>query len=189
MRNLFLHINMSLDGFIEDHARDIDWHFVDDEFEEYINQILRSIDGMIFGRSAHEKLAQYWPTAATQPEASGRHLEAARMMNELPKYVVTNGRYQSEWQNTIVLSGDVATEVRRIKGEPGMDLALFAGARVVQSFIDLGLLDEYRLVVNPILLGDGTSLFSRRHKRLSLELMDATTFTSGAVVLRYRPTD
>ena len=95
MRKVFLHINVSIDGQIEDRNGDIGWHFVDDEFEEYINEILRLIDGMIFGRTAHQKLAEYWPTAAENPEASLRHVEAARMMNALTKYVVSDSGYES----------------------------------------------------------------------------------------------
>ena len=106
MGELFLHINVSLDGYIERNNHDIDWHFADDEFEQYINEILHSIDSMIFGRTAHEKLAEYWPLAASgggdraqapTEGVSSQHIEAARMMNELPKYVVTRGSYQTRW--------------------------------------------------------------------------------------------
>lgn len=141
LRKVFLHINVSLDGFIEDDNHEIDWHFVDDEFEEYINDLLSSIDGMIFGRVAHQLLAEYWPTAASRPEASPRDVEAAGMM-------ISNGSYQTEWQNSHVISGDVAGEIRKLKDQPSKDIALFAGAGVAQSFMELNLLDEYRLVLN-----------------------------------------
>jgi dihydrofolate reductase len=105
MRRLFLQINVSLDGFIEDPTGEIDWHFVDDEFEEFTNDTLRSIDAMVFGRVAYEKLAEYWPTAASNPDASERHIEAARLMNELPKYVVSDRLERTEWQNSHIVSG------------------------------------------------------------------------------------
>ncbi|MCI0624266.1 MAG: dihydrofolate reductase family protein [Acidobacteria bacterium] len=153
MRKVFLHINVSLDGFIEDENHEMDWHFVDEEFEEYINDILRSIDGMIFGRVTHQLLAEYWPTAGSNPEASQRRIEAARLMNSLPKYVISNSLYRTGWQNSHVISGDTAGRIRRLKAEPGKDIALFAGAIVTQTFMKLDLIDEYRIIVNPVLLG------------------------------------
>jgi dihydrofolate reductase len=133
---VFLHINVSVDGYIERDNHDIDWHFADDEFEAYINEVLGSIGGMIFGRTAHEKLAEYWPTATTgggdrsQAPAQGvseQHLEAARMMNELPKYVVSNSQYEPAWANSHVLGDDLSAEVARLKEEHDRNLALVAG--------------------------------------------------------------
>lgn len=187
MRKVFLHMNVSLDGLIEDDDHDIDWHFVDDEFEEYINNVLRSIDGMIFGRVAHRVLSEYWPTAASNPEASDRHLEAVRMMNSLPKYVISDGDYETRWQNSHVIRGDVASEIRRLKNKPEKDIALFAGAGVAQSFIRMGLIDEYRIVVNPVLLGGGTPLFKGGREKINLRLLNTKTFGSGVLVLTYKP--
>lgn len=187
MRKVFLHINVSLDGFIEDESHEMDWHFVDDEFEEYINEVLGSIDAMIFGRVTHQLLAEYWPTAGSNPEASKRHIQAARMMNSLPKYVMSNGSYTSDWQNSHTVGGDIAAQIKRLKAQPGKDIALFAGARAAQTFMKLDLIDEYRIIVSPALLGSGTPLFSHGRRKVKLKLLDARTFSSGAIVLRYRP--
>jgi dihydrofolate reductase len=165
MRKLLLHIMVSLDGLIEDRDRGLDWHFSDDECERYINEVLGSIDGMIFGRVAHQLLAEYWPTAGGDPEASEAHVEAARMMNALPKYAVTASPYETDWQSSHVLSGDIAARVRALKDDPGRD----------------------RLVVNPVLLGDGTPLFKRPSDRARLKLAWTRPFESGAIVLCYRP--
>ncbi len=187
MRKIFLHTNVSLDGFIEDQNHEIDWHFADDEFEEYINGVLRSIDGMIFGRVAHQVLAEYWPNATQQPNVSKRHLEAVKMMNALPKYVPTDGAYETNWENSHVISGDVPKQIKALKAQPGKDLALFAGAGIAQSFNDLGLIDEYRLIINPIFLGKGTPLFKASTYRAELQLVDLRQFKSGATVLSYIP--
>jgi dihydrofolate reductase len=187
MRKVFLHINISLDGFIEDDKHEMDWHFVDDEFEEYIKEVLRSIDGMIFGRVAHQLLAEYWPTAASKPGASPRDVETATMMNTLPKYVISRESYQTEWQNSHIISGDVAGEIRNLKDEPGKDIALFAGAGVARSFMQLDLLDEYRLILNPVVLGRGTPLFRNGNDKRNLELLETLRFSSGAMVLTYKP--
>jgi len=185
MRKLFLHINMSLDGYIDDRDRQMDWHFVDRQFEEYINGVLSGIDGMVFGRVTHELLAQYWPTAAAEPGASEAHRESARWMHSLPKYVISRGGYTSPWHNSHAVS-DIGTWWRQKRQEPGRDFALFAGAGAAQAFDALGLVDEYRILLNPVLLGGGTPLFGPAPGCRPLELLGTETFGSGVVVLRYR---
>lgn len=192
MRKLFLHINVSLDGFIEDQHRQIDWHFMDDEFEEYVNNMLRSIDAMLFGRVAYELLASYWPTAAENPAAAvnpenpERHIEAAFMMNKLPKYVVSKTLRTTEWNNSHIINGNIAEEIAKLKAEPGKDIALFAGANLVSTFMKLNLIDEYRLIINPVLLGKGTRLFNGEYEKSNLELLDVKKFGNGALVLSYK---
>ena len=186
MRKIFLNIGMTLDGYIEDDDHTVNWHFVDDEFEQYINELLRSIDGMIYGRIAHQSLSEYWPTATSNAEASPRHLEAAEMMNALPKYAISDSGYETDWVNSHVVSGDIAGYFRRLKAEPGKDIALFAGAVVARSFIEKGLLDEIRVIVNPILLGSGTPLFVPGMPKRQLILMNTRTFAAGAILLEYK---
>lgn len=187
MRKIFLHIMMSLDGYIEDGEHQLDWHFVDEEFEKYINDVLRSIDGMIFGRKAHQQLAAYWPTAGANPEASDEHRESARLMQVLTKYAISRGGYETDWENSVVIDSDVAEKIRSLKQEEGRDIALFGGASIFQALDDLGLVDEYRIIVNPIVLGRGTPLFAARNKRTPLELRGIKQFKSGAVAVTYVP--
>lgn len=187
MAELFLHINVSLDGFIEDASGEIDWHFSDDEFEAYLADLLQSIDGMFFGRIAHQLLAGFWPGAAELPGVSEHHLTMTALMNRLPKYVPTRGEYSTTWENSHVLEGDVAAQVHRLKEEAGRDLALFAGGATARSFLAAYLLDEVRLIVNPVVLGSGRRLFERGMDRREMQLLGSRTFASGATVLRYRP--
>jgi dihydrofolate reductase len=185
-RKLFLQINMTVDGCVEDANGDIDWHFADDEFDAFILDTLRSIDGMVFGRVAFEKLATYWPTAE-QAARSATQRETAVLMNELPKYVVSQTLAGSGWRNSHVVAGDVAAAIQRLKARPGKDLALFAGAATARSFVRLGLVDELRLIVNPLLQGRGTRLFRGEDEPRQLTLTSARPFVSGAVVLTYTP--
>jgi dihydrofolate reductase len=185
-RRLFLQINMTIDGYVEDANGDIDWHFADAEFDAFILDTLRSIDGMVFGRVAFEKLAGYWPTAE-QAARSDTQRKTARLMNELPKYVVSQTLTGSDWAGSHVVSGDVRAEILRLKARPGDDLALFAGAVTARSFIRLGLVDELRLIVNPLLQGGGTRLFDGEGGPVRLALANARPFASGAVVLTYVP--
>jgi dihydrofolate reductase len=188
MAKLFLHISVSLDGFIEDENKSLDWTFGTSEFDDYINALLHSIDGMIFGRKAHELLAQYWPAAETDAKQSAVNLDTARLMNVLPKYALTRGGYKTDWANSHVISGDMAAEIGKLKREAKKDIALFAGAGAAQSLSDLGLIDEYRLLLNPILLGNGKLLFGPGHRQVKLALKDVTRFGSGAMVLAYTKT-
>lgn len=184
-RKLFLQINATLDGYIEDTNGDIDWHFADDEFDTFITETLRSIDGMVFGRVAFGKLAAYWPTAAASL-ATDVQRESSRLMNELPKYVVSKTLTGSDWNNSQVLSGDITAEIKALKAQPGKDLALFAGAQAATSFVRDGLVDELRLIVNPMLQGGGTRLFDGSYDTARLALKDVRRFASGALVLTYQ---
>lgn len=186
MSKLFLQINASLDGYIEDERREMDWHFSDDDFDAFINEMLNSIDAMIFGRVAFELLAQYWPTAGQNPDATPRQREAARLMHALPKYVVSNRLRSTDWHNAHIFSGDVIEQVRALKTRSNRDIALFAGAAAASSFLRAGLVDEIRLIVNPILFGAGTRLFQDGIARTSLTLAQTRVFRSGALLLTYR---
>jgi dihydrofolate reductase len=195
MRRLFLQINVSLDGFIEDAEGEIDWHFADDEFEEFVNDTLRSIDAMVLGRVAYELLAEFWPAAVSDPEASaaqiGRdprhHAGTARLMNELPKFVVSNRLERTSWHNSHLIKGDVAAQIDGLKQQPGRDIALFAGAHTASTFTQLRLIDEYRLILNPVLLGAGTRLFQDGWGRTNLRMRETRPFRSGAILLHYEP--
>ena len=182
MRKLFLQINVSVDGYINDDAGDIDWHFADEEFQRYIDDTLQSIDGMILGRLAFEQLAAYWPTAGSEasPVQVGR-------MHELPKYVLSGTLERSDWHNSRVLGGDPAAAIAELKRQDGRDLALFAGGKAATSAISLGLVDEYRLILNPALLAGGIPLFSGQYPRGELRLTGTRQFASGALVLTYEP--
>lgn len=184
MRKLFLHVNVSVDGYITDSAGDIDWHFSDEEFQQYLDQLLDSIDGMLFGRVAFEQLAAYWPTAGG--EASPTQV---RRMHDLPKYVLSRTLERTEWHNSHLLGPDPGSAITQLKQQDGRPLALFAGAGAASMAVQLGLLDELRLVVNPVLLGGGIRLFDAGYARTELCLTQTRTFTSGALVLTYERTD
>ncbi|GAA3397516.1 dihydrofolate reductase family protein [Cryptosporangium minutisporangium] len=182
MGRLFLHINVSLDGYVNDAAGAIDWHFADEEFQRYIDDLLTDIGGMVFGRVAFEELAGYWPHAGA--EASPTQV---RRMHELPKHVLSRSLRSSDWHNSHVLGDDPAEAITRLKQQSGQDLALFAGGRAASAAAGLGVVDEYRLVVNPVLLGGGTRLFDGPYARTELRLTRTRQFESGALLLVYEP--
>jgi dihydrofolate reductase len=184
MAPLFLQISVSLDGFIEDRDHDIEWMVNDTSLDALATATLKSIDGMIFGRKAHELLAKFWPTAGDTPGASAELIEQARLMHELPKYVLTHGDERTGWANSHAITVD---DIPRLKKDASRQLAVFAGALTSQTLLARDLVDEIRLFVYPVLLGGGTRLFADDGRRRSLELIAIQPFASGATLQRFLP--
>ncbi|NEW42119.1 dihydrofolate reductase [Nocardia cyriacigeorgica] len=180
MRDIFLHINVSLDGYICDAAGDIDWAFADAEFQQYLDDLLGSIDGMIFGRVAYEQLAAYWPTAGDEATATQR-----KMMHELPKFVLSRTLKSTDWHNSHLLGADPFAAIRELAQQPGRPIALFAGGSAATALLEAGLLDELRLVLNPVLLGGGTRLFDGSYPKTNWSSTETRQFAGGATLLRY----
>jgi dihydrofolate reductase len=193
MRKLILCMMTSLDGVTARPNRDLEWFLADPEFEAEMIGLLRAVDGMLFGRVAYEELAQYWPNAGTDDAADApggftsreNRIEFARLMNSVPKLVVSRTLGELTWGPGRVIGGDLAETVRALKREPGRDLVLFAGASVASAFIDLDLFDEYRLLLHPIVLGQGLDLFANIRAERPLTLIEAKPYPSGVVLVRY----
>ena len=183
MSELFLQISVSLDGYIEDRDGDIEWMTGDTSFDALATATLKSIDGMIFGRKAHALLAGFWPKAADAPDASPDLIEQTRLMNALPKYVLTHGDERTGWANSHAIR---AGDVPRLKSEAKRPIALFAGAAAAQALLERGFVDEIRLILYPVLLGGGTLLFAEKGSRRNLKLTGSERFESGATLQRYR---
>jgi dihydrofolate reductase len=183
MAELFLQISVSLDGYIEDRNRDIEWMTGDTSFDAFATATLKSIEGMILGRKAHELLATFWPTAGDSAGASPDLIEQARLMNALPKYVLTHDGERTAWSNSHPITAD---DVPRLKREATRPIALFAGARAARVMLEREVVDEIRLIQYPILLGGGTPLFADDGRRRNLRLISSERFESGATLTRYR---
>jgi dihydrofolate reductase len=179
MRSLFWQISVTLDGLMEGPNRELDdtAQFEDKDFDRYASEMLQSIDAVLLGRRTYELFAGYWPSA-TGPDA-GR-------LNELPKIVFSRTLKEVGWRNSRLVSGNVEEEVTRLKRQPGNDIALFGSADLAATLIRLGLIDEYRILVTPVVLGSGTPAFKDIKARAALNLSKATAWSSGIVALYYR---
>ena len=181
MRRLFVFNFVTLDGYFEGPNRDISWHNVDDEFNEYAVDMLNSVDTLLFGRVTYELMANYWPT----PDAMKNDPIVAERMNNLAKVVFSRTLNKVEWHNTRLLKGDIGEEIKKMKQQPGKNMALLGSGSIMSEFAQRGLIDEYRIMVNPVVLGNGKPLFKGMHDRLNLQLLKTKTFKSGNVLLYY----
>lgn len=177
-------MSVSLDGFIEGPDRELDWHMVDDELHSHFNEQLGAMGAFLSGRVTYELMAEFWPTADTNPSSTGPMVEFARIWRDMPKIVFSRTLDEAGW-NTTVVREVVPEEVMALKAQPGGDLAL-GGADLTASFTRHDLIDEYRLYVHPVVIGRGRTMFQASDVRIELGLAETRTFGNGVVLLRYR---
>ena len=182
MRKVIYSLGVSLDGFIAGPDGAIDWSAPDDELHRFHNEQTRELDAHFCGRRLYEDMV-YWETADQNPSAAEHVVEFAHIWQALPKIVFSTTLKAVEG-NARLATGDVAEEVAKLKQEPGRDLAV-GGAGLAATFTKLGLIDEYRLFVSPVVLGGGTPYFPALDQRIGLELVETRTFGSRVVYLRY----
>jgi dihydrofolate reductase len=170
----------TLDGFVEGPGRDISWH--NDVWGEELEQLSieqgHAAGALMFGRVTYELMAGHWPSA---------NGVVADLMNGLPKYVFSRTLKTSDWSHTQIFGADVPATVARLKRDAAKDIYVFGSADLASTLISHGLIDEFRIGVAPILLGQGTPLFKPSSQRHKLKLLDARALSVGAVILRYAP--
>lgn len=184
-RRLYVSMIMSLDGYIEGPNRELDWF--DDgnlQFERYAEEMIDSVGVAIYGRRSYELMIRYWPDAETNPR-SPQDLAFARKMNALPKVVLSRTLERATWNNTQIVR-DVDA-IAALKREPGKPVVAWAGAGLVSALTRANLVDEYRVVVHPVVLGGGTPLFEDVGLRLKLRQVRTQTLGNNVSVLCYEP--
>jgi dihydrofolate reductase len=174
---------VSLDGYFVDDSGDMSWAHKDDpEWREFTTGNAAGGEGvLVFGRRTYEMMAQYWPT----PMAMDNAPVVAEAMNSMPKIVFSKTLAKATWRNTTLLKGEPAAEIRRLKGLPGKDMVIFGSGTIVAQLADPGLIDEYQIIVNPIILGRGRTMFQGVQKKVALRLTKTRTFGNGNVLLCY----
>ncbi|HZR95777.1 MAG TPA: dihydrofolate reductase family protein [Gaiellaceae bacterium] len=181
MRRLILQTSVSIDGYVAALDRSHPWSEGgdgDEDVKQWILESVRAAGAHLMGRVTYEEMASVWPTSDS---------EFAAPMNEIPKVVFSKTLERADWPETRIARGDLHDEVERLKREPGGDLIAYGGARLDQSLSRLGLVDEYRLMVQPAALGAGLPLFKDLPGPLHLDLVDARVYSSGLAIHVYRP--
>jgi len=181
MRRLIMWNMVTLDGFFEGpKSWEIDWHeYVwGEELEQLSKEQLRSADMLLFGRVTYQGMAGYW---------SSEKGEIADSMNNMPKVVFSRTLEKAEWKNTRLVKENAEQEVAKLKQQPGKDLFIFGSANLSSTLMQHRLIDEYRLGVNPVILGAGNPLFKASPNRMKMKFLEARPLKSGCVILRYQP--
>jgi dihydrofolate reductase len=184
MRKLVVFNQMTLDGYIADARGDMSWAHQDDpEWTAFAAENARGGGVLLFGRITYEMMASYWPTPAARANAPA----VAEGMNRMPKVVFSRTLDKASWQNTTLVKGDIVAAVRGMKHEPGEGMAILGSGSIVSQLTQARLIDEYQIVVHPVVLGKGKSMFEGIGDRLSLRLTKTRVFGNGSVVLWYEP--
>lgn len=173
---------MTLDGFC-DHTAVI----ADDEMHEHYNELLRNVDTMLFGRTTYQLMESYWPTIVNDPTGNKPEDEFAVLIDNIQKIVYSRTLKTVDWKNTTLKHEINTKEILELKQQPGKDM-LVGSPSLIVAFTQLGLIDEYQLNINPIIVGSGLVLFKNIKDRIDLKLLKTKTFGCGAIVLYYGPT-
>jgi dihydrofolate reductase len=184
MRKLSVFNSVSLDGYFTDAHGDMSWaHREDDEWSAFASENASGGGVLLFGRITFELMAAFWPT----PEAFATMPAVAERMTALRKVVFSRTLERPSWANTEVVSGDIEGAVQRMKVEPGPDMVVLGSGTIVSQLTDARLIDEYQIVVTPIVLGTGRTMFDGIREKVELTLTHTRAFANGNVVLWYEP--
>ena len=183
MRKLIVSNLATVDGFFAGPNREIDWFIVDKEFISYSEKMLNSADLLLFGRITYQVMVSYW---STQHAITNDPVVAERM-NNLAKIVFSKTLQGVEWNNTKLATQCTIEEIETLKQQPGKDIVVLGSAQIASALTQLGLVDEYRIILNPLILGAGKPLFGGIDGRLPLQLLRSATHKSGNLILYYRP--
>jgi dihydrofolate reductase len=187
MRKVVSLMHVSLDGFVADPDGGLYWAIVDGEIQTYVENLLRTVDMALYGRTTYHMMEGYWPTVPANPESTKHEIDHAHWVENVSKVVFSRTLSEVTWNNTKLVKGNILEEVSRRKNEPGGDMMIFGSPGITQTFMQLGLIDEYRWNINPVILGSGIPLFKGGTEKLPLKLIEAKTFQSGVLGLCYQP--
>ncbi len=187
MAKLFLFMMVSVDGFFEGPEHDLSWHNVDAEFNEFAIEQTKAVGALLFGRRTYELMKSYWPSE----QARQGDPAVAELMNTAPKIVfstsLAGGQETEYWRNVTLMKELKKSEIEKLKEASQKDLGIFGSNNLCVQLMALGLVDEFRIMVNPVAIGKGTPLFYGLPGRFKFGLSESRQFASGNLLLRYRP--
>lgn len=186
MRKLVVFNHVTLDGYFVDINGDMSWAKANQQDPEWNAFVAENASGggvLVFGRITYELMASFWPT----PFAIENMPVVAERMNSMPKVVFSRTLDQVSWNNTTLVKGDLPAEIRKLKQEPGEGMVIMGSGSIVSQLAQEGLIDEFQIVVNPVVLGKGRTMFDGIKEKLSLKLTKSRAFGNGNVLLGYEP--
>jgi dihydrofolate reductase len=186
MRKVVLFIHLSLDGFAAGPNGELDWMSYDEELEKYAEGVVSTVGAALYGRVTFQMMESYWPTVLKNSSSTKHDIDHAHWIEKISKVVFSKSLNKVEWNNTRLIKDNVAEEVSKLKQQPGKDLVIFGSPGLAQTLMRLDLIDEYRLTVNPVVLGVGKPLFKDIRAKVTLKLLETKTFASGVTGLHYK---
>ncbi|MVM35386.1 dihydrofolate reductase [Spirosoma sp. HMF4905] len=185
MRKLIFFMHTSLDGFVAGPNGEMDWINLDDALFDFVGTMTDQSDTALYGRVTYQLMEGYWPTAAEQPDASKHDIEHGNWYNNVAKVVLSTTIDETGLTNTTVISNQLADNINKLKQQEGKNILIFGSPGASQSLLNLGLIDEFWLFVNPIILGQGLSLFNHITGTTNLKLLETRSFDCGVLALHY----
>jgi dihydrofolate reductase len=185
MRNLIFFMHTSLDGFVAGPNGEMDWIRFDDELFDFVATMTDKADAALYGRVTYEMMQGYWPTAADKPNATKHDKEHSAWYKQVSKIVLSSTLSGEGLDKTTVISDQLSDNINRIKNQDGKNILIFGSPRASHSLLGLGLIDEFWVFVNPVLLGKGMPLFKNVVETTNLKLVESKTFSCGVMALHY----
>ncbi|MEO6521395.1 MAG: dihydrofolate reductase family protein [Mucilaginibacter sp.] len=181
MRKLSVFNFISLDGYYKDLNNSMQWHEHGGEEADFSKESSQGGDILLFGRVTYDMMYSFWPTDAAKQSMP----EVADNMNRSEKIVFSNTLKKADWDNTTIISGGIVEQVKKLKATPGKDMTILGSGTIVSQFAEADLIDKYIIMIDPIALGGGISIFTGMEKTLDLKLTSSRAFKSGVMLLNY----
>ena len=186
MRKLVVFMHVTLDGFVAGPNGEMDWINIGDEIFDYAGRQTDSADTAMYGKNTFLMMNGYWPTAANQPNASKHDIQHSNWYNQVEKVVLSKTLNEKDYPEIKVIRNNPETEINKLKQKPGKNILIFGSADAVHSLMSLNLIDDYWLMINPVIIGQGIPLFKGIKKKTNVKLNEGKVLTSGVVCLHYK---
>lgn len=186
MRNLIYFMHASLDGFVASTNGELNWVTVDDEIFDFVATMTKQADTALYGRVTYQMMEAYWPTAADKLNPSKHDIEHSAWYSKVSKVVLSKTLSKTGLKNTQVISDNLFENITKLKQQPGKNILIFGSPGASHALHSIGVIDEYWIFVNPILMGEGIPLFKNIQGQVKLKFLESITFVSGVVALHYR---
>lgn len=187
MRKVILFLHSSLDGFVEgpNGEMDIGWISYNEELEKHANEILSTVDTVLWGRGTYQMMENYWTSVPSSPKATEHEIEHAKWIEGTQKIVFSTTLEKAKWNNSRLVKDNIVEEVKNIKKQPGKDIIIIGSPRFAHHLMELDLIDVLKITISPVIIGSGLPLFKGSEQKRNLSLIENKTFNSGAIGLSY----
>ena len=185
MRKVISLMHISLDGFAASTTGELNWISYSEDIFTSVIESLSNVDTSIYGRSTYEGMKSYWPTVPSNPNSTEHELHHAEWVENVNKIVFSTTLEKANWNNTRLISSNLSEEVNKLKNQDGRNMMIFGSPRLVHSFLEHNLVDEFLLTISPVVLGAGIPLFKNIKQKLQLKLLKSKQYDNGVLAVHY----